>query len=177
MFINDNLKTASLAIANVAAGGNIGTAAATVDISSSFLVSQTTAGQALTLPSPTDALAGDRVILGNVGSASFTVSGMTIAPGNFRVLVWSGAAWLIDADKASTGTVVTVASIPAGLSTVAHNFGLPSGSFSSVDFTARNVTGSMVDIRRNTATDTANVVGISSPVALSNITFYLSPLA
>src|SRR6056297_891068 len=45
------------AIGDIAAGGDIGTAAATVDVATTFNVTQTTASQTLTLPSPTDTTA------------------------------------------------------------------------------------------------------------------------
>lgn len=50
---NGSTAFTTLAVANLASGGAIGTAAATVDIYTTFNVTQTTAGQTLSLPSPT----------------------------------------------------------------------------------------------------------------------------
>lgn len=44
-------------ISNLATGGNIGTAAATVDVKTTFNINQTTANQTITLPSPTNTTA------------------------------------------------------------------------------------------------------------------------
>jgi hypothetical protein len=70
-----------VAISNVAGGGAIGTAAATVNVSSFFVVNQTTAGQALTLPNPTGTqnAYGKRATVQNNGTASFTMYGATVA--------------------------------------------------------------------------------------------------
>jgi hypothetical protein len=87
------LRFKVLAVANVSGGGNIGTAAATVDIFSSFDVNQTTAGQTLTLPTPTTATTGRMAIVSNVGSQSFTMLGATVATGGSLLAKWTGAAW------------------------------------------------------------------------------------
>lgn len=47
----------ALVVANLAAGGAIGTALATVDIKTNFNINQTTANQTLTLPAPTNTTA------------------------------------------------------------------------------------------------------------------------
>src|SRR5205807_6479964 len=65
----------SIAISNLATGGNIGTAAATVDVATSFTVNQTTASQTITIPSPTVATAGRVIYISNIGRASFTMLG------------------------------------------------------------------------------------------------------
>jgi len=57
---------------------------------------------------------------------------------------------------------------------------MPTGAFSSVIFRAYNSIGNEVVFKRNTAADTANVIGLSSPVALTTnlpIRFYVTPLA
>ncbi len=82
------------AISDVAAGGNIGTAAATVDVKTTFNVNQTTAGQTLTLPNPTDTTSGRIVYINNVGSVSFTMYGSVIASGQSNAFIWNGSAWV-----------------------------------------------------------------------------------
>jgi hypothetical protein len=69
------------AITDKPSGGAIGTAAATVDVATTFNVTQTTASQTLTLPTPTDTTAGRLVFVNNVGSTSFVMYGSTIAAG------------------------------------------------------------------------------------------------
>jgi hypothetical protein len=179
MFINDNLKTATLAIANLATGGSIGTAATTVDIASTFNINQTTAAQVITLPSPTDATAGDRLVVNNIGTASFTIGGLLIPINSTSNFVWTGTAWVTDANVGrNMGAVVTLATMIVGNNTVTHNLNMPTGSFSSIDFTARNATGSEVSFRRVSASDTANALVVNSTVAIPTATtFYITPLA
>lgn len=81
------------AVTNKATGGAIGTAAATVDITAQANVAQTTAGQVLTLPNPTDASAGKAYLVNNIGSQSFTMLGAVVAAGASLLAVWTGAAW------------------------------------------------------------------------------------
>lgn len=52
MYINDNLQVAQLSLGNIAASGQIGTAANTVDKFSDFLITQTVTGVLATLPIP-----------------------------------------------------------------------------------------------------------------------------
>ena len=79
MIINENVRLASLIIANLATGGSIGTALATVDVCSNFNVAQTTAGQTITAPNPTDVTPGLELNLTNTGSASFIFAGEVVA--------------------------------------------------------------------------------------------------
>ncbi len=92
----------SSTITDKASGGAIGTAAATVDTVTSFLVNQTTAGQTLSLPTPTTVTAGRTVVVSNVGSAAFTLGGVSITPGNSAILLWNGSAWSIAGGGASS---------------------------------------------------------------------------
>lgn len=180
MLVNDSFKTAVLNIANLAVGGNIGTAPLTVDIASAFKLTQTTAGQAITLPAPTDTLAGDRVVLHSdpASTASFTAYGRNVDPGEFIDVFWNGTSWQVEVDDGrNQGASVLVAAVPAGASTVTHNLNIPAGNFSKVIFRAYNAAGQEVVFRRNKAADTANAIGINSTVALTNITFDITPLA
>ena len=81
-------------IANLAAGGAVGTAAATVDSTSTLVLAQTTANQALTLPNPTNAQAGRLLYVTHNGTATgTTVGGKVIAPGETLLFVWDGNSW------------------------------------------------------------------------------------
>jgi hypothetical protein len=91
--INDSLKKATLTIANLPTGGSIGTAADTVDICSSFAINQTTLGQTITIPSPTDTTAGDNIDIINIGTAPFTMSGKVVEAGSLAGAVWTGTVW------------------------------------------------------------------------------------
>jgi hypothetical protein len=94
MFINDRIKTAQLTLPNFAANAAIGTSVATVDLYSSFLINQTTAGRTLTLPVPSDTRAGDRAVIHNGGTVSFAIGTVAIAPGTFAHFHWNGTAWI-----------------------------------------------------------------------------------
>ena len=179
MIILDNLKLGTLIIANLATGGPIGTASATVDIASSFAVNQTTAGQAITLPVPTNAIAGDQIRVVGVGTASFTVLGKTVAPGTFTDVFWTGSSYAVDADSGrNQGATITVAALTAGNNTITHNLSMPVGSFSSINMDVRDANGSNINLRRVIASDTTNAIVVSTPVAIATpVTFYLSPLA
>lgn len=93
-FISDNVVGDIVAITNKATGGSIGSAATTVDITNSITVNQTTAAQALTLPSPTDAVSVHGTIVMNIGTTSFTMHGVTISAGGAMNFLWNGSAWL-----------------------------------------------------------------------------------
>jgi hypothetical protein len=80
-------------LGNFSVDGPIGTAAATVDVKTAFTIPQTTAGRALTLPTPTVATAGRLVYIANTGSASFTLGGTTINAGSSAVFIWNGSVW------------------------------------------------------------------------------------
>lgn len=178
MTINGNLKLATINVANLATGGVIGTAITTVDICSVFLINQTTANQTLTLPPPTNTLAGNLVTIGNIGSVNFTISGINVSPNSLIKLIWSGTAWLIDSNIGrNQGTSISVASIIAGNNTITHNLNLSTGNFSKIVFDAFDANGNEVSFRRVTASDTANAIVLNSTSAMSNITFYISPLS
>jgi len=86
----------ALAVGDTAAPGMIGglSAAASVDIATSFNVNQTTAGAlALTLQNPTAATAGRVVYVSNVGAEAFSLYGASIAVGATLMVYWTGAAW------------------------------------------------------------------------------------
>lgn len=84
-----------------AAGGSIGTAATTVDVFSGIVITQTTAGQTVTVPDPTDVTAGRTFTLIDAFASTqgLTVTanagGLSVActPGRNIRFVWDGADW------------------------------------------------------------------------------------
>ncbi len=91
---NGSTLNTAFAISDKPSGGNIGTAAATVDIYTTFDINQTTASQTLTLPNPTTTTSGRMVYVNNVGSASFTMYGSVISAGKSNAFIWNGSTWV-----------------------------------------------------------------------------------
>jgi len=85
-----------LALGNFAAGGSIGTAAATVDAFAQFIINQTTAGQTLSLPTPTVAALETSVVVSNGGTTPFIMHGKILPVNGSAVFVWNTntASWL-----------------------------------------------------------------------------------
>lgn len=84
----------TLALPDFPAGGVIGTAAATVDIFAAYTFDQTTPGQTLTFPNPTDPSATYVRWVSNIGTASFVLYGLIVLPGAAGTkLIWNGSAW------------------------------------------------------------------------------------
>jgi uncharacterized protein YjdB len=82
-------------IANLVSGGSIGTAAATVDVDSHFILTQTTAGQTVTFPAPTAAANSKSILFESALSStqSFQAYGETFAPGSCNIYKWNSTAW------------------------------------------------------------------------------------
>ena len=104
------------AVADKPTGGAIGTAAATVDVATAFDVNQTTAGQALTLPAPTNTASGRIVYINNIGSTSISMYGVTIANGNSAGYTWNGTAWTVISGGGAGGSGVTTVGAFSGSS-------------------------------------------------------------
>ena len=90
---------AAMTITNLAAGGPIGTAAATVDVKTTFNINQTTASQTISLPSPTDTTAGRIVYMNNVGTVGFTMLSQRVEAGQSRSAIWNGTVWVWIGDQ------------------------------------------------------------------------------
>jgi hypothetical protein len=167
-------STAAMAIADRPAGGNIGTAAATVDVNSSFIITQTTASQTVTLPNPT--ISGSRLVSVASSSASttnFLLYGLTILPGTGANLLWNGSAWMNlstntgSASRTITGTGITATSSFDNLLRTVAITGITAGS----EVTAVTATGSavvsIVDSGRN-GTAYVNVTPNGANTVISN---------
>ena len=88
------LLTADTSYGNYPAGGAIGAANTTVDARTSFAISQTSAGQTLSLPNPTDTTAGRLVFVINTGSANFTMHGVSLNPNTSQSYIYNGSSWI-----------------------------------------------------------------------------------
>lgn len=84
-------KTA--AIADMPTGGAI-TVTGTIEQYRALVLSQSTASQTVTLPTPSDATVVYGLDVANTGSTSVTVSGASIAADTTARFLWDGAAWL-----------------------------------------------------------------------------------
>lgn len=147
MLVNNIFSASALTIANVAAGGAIGTAAATVDIGSSFHINQTTAGQTLKLPDPTTSFVGQLAFVANTGTASFMMSAVTVSGGFGMILQWTGTAWVPIADITSAGVKkfyqLSTFVANTGL-VITHNLALATPK--AVQFEFRDTNGQSVDL-------------------------------
>lgn len=94
-----------MTISNLPSGGNIGTAASTVDIYTIFNVNQTSSGQTVTLPNPTNTTAGRMVYVTNVGTTPFTIMGTQLSINSARSAIWNGTTWVLagNADDKTVG--------------------------------------------------------------------------
>jgi len=109
MILNDHLKLATINLPNVAATGNIGTAAATVDIASHIRIAQTTAGIFLALPNPTDLTAGHVAFVTNSGTVPFNMGATIIPPNQTRMFTHDGGVWRANDGKVPNPTLGTLA--------------------------------------------------------------------
>jgi hypothetical protein len=91
-------------IADHPVGGDIGPAATTVEIATTFNVTQTTPGQVLSLPPPTSTTSGRVAIINSVpGNVTFTMLGAVIGAGSSIVAIWNGTAWSLAAGTGGSG--------------------------------------------------------------------------
>lgn len=94
-----------MTISNLPSGGNIGTAASTVDIYTIFNVNQTQSGQTITLPDPSDLTPGRMVYVTNTGNTPFTILSTQLSPNSARSMIWDGNSWVLagNADDKTVG--------------------------------------------------------------------------
>lgn len=85
----------NLALSDFATGGVIGAATSTVDIYQKFTITQTTAGQTLTLPTPSVSGNNKIAYIANSSSStvSFTVYGITLSAGSYATFIYDGGTW------------------------------------------------------------------------------------
>lgn len=170
MFISNTLSLADVALGNLSAGGNIGAAAVTVDIASSFAITQTTAAQTLTLPAPTVATpAGQIVAVKNVGTAQFNMHGVVIRANTGALYQWSGTAWVPLSDVSQpAGLMFQQAGVALVANTglvITHNLNAATPARTQVE--VRDALGNWIDLK--TSAYTANSVTLTSPVALTGL--------
>lgn len=98
-----------------------------------FSISQTTAGQSVTIPDPTDASVIFSLDVYNTGSVSFAIYGVTLTAGSFARFGWNGSAWVPDVAPTSTGTVVENLT-PTGQNLVPDVSSAPAAGTSAIFF-------------------------------------------
>jgi hypothetical protein len=98
-----------------------------------FSVSQTTAGQSVAIPDPTDASIVFSLDVYNTGSVSFTIYGVTLTAGSFARFGWNGETWAPDVAPTSTGTVVENLT-PTAQNTVPDVSSAPAAGTSAIFF-------------------------------------------
>ena len=112
-------------IADLASGGTVTLVAPKIiDNHKSLVIGQTTAGQVITLPAPTDVSIVHTVDVANDGSADFNMHGVNVSVGGFAGFMWQGAAWVPDVGPTATDEVVEVI-IPTAQNTVPALSGIP----------------------------------------------------
>lgn len=132
-------QATGLVITNKPSGGAIGTAAATVDVSSLINLNQTTASQILTVPNLTNASSGKIIYINNVGSTSLILSpGGLIAVGTGVVLRWDGVRWNVCGNGNAITSSTLAASLAAGNKVNGYKIESNSG-LSYLDLTTGNM--------------------------------------
>ena len=91
-------------IADLATGGAISLAVASrIEQVRAVTINQTTASQTITLPAPVDASVVFSLDVHNIGSAEFSLYGVSLAAGQMARYGWNGSAWAPDAAPTSVG--------------------------------------------------------------------------
>ena len=157
-------------IANLPTGGSIGLASATVDIFEWFNIAQTTAGQTVTLPTPTLTTNQKIVYVANTGTASFTMYGSTLAAKTVATLKFDTTLeWLISGGTTAGGGGNSSLQIPNTTSWAAYTpvfTGM--GTVASSNFWWRR-NGENIEVRGKVVTGTGNglTATLSLPTGLS----------
>ena len=137
---NTGSSLAPITIANLPSGGAIGTAAATVDINNVFLINQTTTGQTITLPNPTNATLSQTITLSANSTASFIAYGSIIAAGRSGFFLWNGSGWgAIGSSSAETLATARTISMTGDIEYTSEAFdgsGNVTGTATLIDVTA-----------------------------------------
>ena len=152
-----NSTLAPLAISNLVVSGTIGTSATTIDINSSFILTQTTPGITVTLSNPASLPASRVVTLMNstASTQSFTFYGRTLAVGEVAEVFWNGSIWAL----VSVGT-----NLAAGYAYVRSSGSNITSNLASTDHVQFTVVMNAVggDITSDTTTTYTNANGVNS---------------
>jgi hypothetical protein len=172
-------------VANLATGGSIGAAATTVDVAGVLVFAQSTAGQALTLPTPTTTATVLTITLVG-GTVDTTVAGVaagsesiTLRAGEVITATWSGSSWAFrGALNAAESTAIRSLIVPIdtiGVSAASANLSAINSALSSVGAAGNHgevwVVGSGVAFLNGTITQYSNTILRSSP----NLTLRQAP--
>lgn len=106
MRVQDNIQFATITLTNFTVNGTIGTAIATINQASCFIIPQTTANRTLTIPNP-EITASTTCRIINTGSAAFTMYNTIIAPSKFEDFNFDGVSW-----KSNKGKIPAFAVAP-----------------------------------------------------------------
>lgn len=169
MILSDNLQVHALAVADLAAGGAIGTAAATVDRFENYRVKQTTAGQTLSLPNPTQATDGHVVSVLNIGTVPFTMHGAIVDVQSAEIFHWSGTAWLPIAQTTGLQKFRVVQALAAGANVITHSLGLTTPFATEVEV-RDDSNGALITARVTVEAANAVTIDVGSAVASARIT-------
>jgi len=135
----------SVTVGNLASGGVIGTAAATVDVADVIRINQTTASKLISLPTPTDTTKARRytVVAGST-AALWTAYGRFIRPYGFGVINYiPGIGYVADNVNAEQTLYVLPAPSVIPLDTAENNVPLITipGGFMGLNSTVRVISG------------------------------------
>lgn len=166
-------------IANLPTGGSIGLASATVDIFEWFNIAQTTAGQTVTFPTPSNTTNQKIVWAANTGTASFTMYGSTLAPKTIAPVKFDTIeGWLISGGTTAGGGTTTL-QIPNASELVNYTptftgYGTPT----NVRFTwARRGSIAIISGYMNVGVTSNVLAGFSLPTGLTISTVFSSNYA
>src|SRR5476651_953180 len=88
------IDVADTALTNYAANASLGTAAATVNIYTTFNIPETSTGVTITLPTPTTTpAAGNVIYVNNTSTGSFTMAGVVVGANSSQAFIYNGSAW------------------------------------------------------------------------------------
>jgi hypothetical protein len=141
--IDGAIQRTPVSIANKPTGGDIAAANVTVDISNSFNINQTTAGQNLTLPTPSVTTITNEVTITNVGTVDFVMYGVTVAPFTSAQFLYT-TSWGTISGGASTSAIDTIQNVTVTGNITAWNSSVIVNALSANAQTIPNVTGSQL---------------------------------
>ena len=139
-------------------GGAVALGALRAEQHRALTVNQTTAGQAITLPAPVDATVIFGLDVHNIGSASFTLYGVTVTAGASARYSWNGTAYSADVAPTANGSTVEILT-PSGQNAVPDVAVAPKAGSSAMFF----VNGALATA--GVSMDAAGVITVD-PVAL-----------